>query len=103
MAEELEMGGDAKEGFTEIAENRNMKKAIRIQMAEADSVVFEQISEERMNRDPKSPNKESSKHNKLVHLRGRELLTYCRAPSDGLPIGEDDLDHQIVQICLRAS
>jgi hypothetical protein len=66
------MRHDAKEGLAKIDENRNVEKAVGIKMAEVDSIVFKKIPEERVDRDPKSTNKERHKHNQLMCLRGRE-------------------------------
>jgi len=100
MMEEIEVQSDAKESFTKVDENRNVKDVVGAQMTEIDTVVSKEFAKEGMSRNPKSPNKIILEYNEFMHVGSRELLTYCGAPSGGLPIGEDAFDHQPVEILL---
>lgn len=53
MAKEIEMRADAKKGFTQMNKNGNVENRVWVQMAKADPIVPNQISEEGMNKNPK--------------------------------------------------
>ena len=102
MAEQIEVWGDAEEGFAQIDEDGNVKDAIGIQMAETDVVVLEQIVKKGMSRNSKSPNKVGLKKNEFMGVGSWELLTYCGVPFSDLHIREDAFNHQSFKDLLGA-
>ena len=75
MAKKIEMGVNAQEGLTKMNENGDMNDGIRTQMAKANAVIMDQISEEGMNRESKSTQEIIFEHNKVMRIRSQEQLT----------------------------
>lgn len=93
MAEQIEVRSDSNECFTQVDKEGDVKDTIWIEMAEANAVVSEELVQEGMSRNTESLNKIRLEHNKLIDVRGRECLTYCRAPSNGHLVQEDAFNH----------
>ena len=63
MAEQTEMGEDAKVGFIEIDEASNMQDGVWAQIAKADAIISNQSTKEGMNRNAKATEEVILKHN----------------------------------------
>ena len=89
MAEEVEMGADTKEGFTEVDEGGNVEDRIRIQMDQLNPIKIKKATEEVFGRQSKSSIKEVLKNNNFIGIGSGERLTKYGASPDEIILRQD--------------
>ena len=86
VAEEIKMWENAKIGFTEMDEDKNVKDGVRAPIAKTNGVILNQSVEEWMDQNAKSMIEIIFKHDQFITVGGRKALTMSRTPSRHHPI-----------------
>ena len=97
------MWENAKIGFVEMDEDRNMKDGVWTQIAKTNGVILNQSMEERMDWNAKSMIEIIFKHDQFIMVGGRKALTTSRTLSYRHPIRHHAIHHQLVECCLIAN
>ena len=97
VAKEIKMWENAKIGFVEMNEDKNMKDGVRAQIAKTNGVILNQSAEEQMDRNAKSVIEIIFKHDQFITAGGRKALTASRTPSHHHRIRQHAIHHQLVE------
>ena len=96
------MSENAKIGFAEMDEDRNVKDGVRAQIAKTNGIILNQSMEEWMDRNAKSTIEIIFKHDQFIAVGGRKALTTSRMPSRWHRIRQHAIHHQLVKCRLIA-
>ena len=97
------MWENAKIGFVEMDEDRNVKDGVWAQIAKTNGVILNQSVEERMDWNTKSAIEIIFKHDQFITVGGRKALTASRTPFHRHPIWQHAVHHQLVERHLVAN
>jgi len=83
VVEEVEVGMDSEIRLTEMDEDRYVQYCVWVEVAQTDSLEFQQIPQEWVNKKSQPTLEIIFKHYSFVGMRHREGLTEGRSPSGG--------------------
>src|SRR5438552_3012650 len=103
MAEQGEMGSNAKESFTQMDEGGNVEDRVGVQIHQLNPIKMKKTSEKFTGWQSKSPIEEGFKDDHLTSVGGREELPVGGAPSNEGLLRKDLVGDHLLEVLLHHS
>jgi hypothetical protein len=79
-----------------VDKDRDVQYGIGTQIAQANTVIPQQIQQERMDGNFETARKVTCEHYKFVAIQSWEELTACRSPPRSGPVWKHTIEHQLI-------